>query len=409
MPRRLAWADAYIKRRGMPQVDVERVYCDHPDRIQSLVLRQHDVLGEGGIWPVSTQVLLGYANGRVERLQVRLESEKADFGREAHALTCPDYIFANDQDYAYGLFLLNERSRKAVMTDLGRIPDVFERTLLWGSLWDSVREADLDPRSYLDLWLRDIPGEADDSLTESVLNHAISAMHHYVSPTFRAEFVGRAEALAFDQMLHAASKDKRIIWFRGFRNVAETETARGHLKDMLTGKLVVPGVELRQLDRWNMVAALIRLNDPEAGAFLAAEQKRDPSGEGQKYSYVAQAANPESKSKQQYFDDYLHKASLPEDWVEQSLGEFNSWNQAELTAPWLKPALDALPQVKRERKIFFMLAWLNAFIGGQQSAQAQRQVHEFLNTAALDKDLKLKILQVVDELDRTVKIRNKYQ
>lgn len=404
-----AWADAYIKRRGMPQVDVVKVSCDHSERMQSLVLRQHDVLGEGGIWPVTTQVLLGHANGRVERLQVRLDSETADFRRDVQGAACPAYVFANDQDYAYGRFLLDESSRKAVMANLGRIPDVFERTLLWGSLWDSVREADLDPRSYLDLWLRDIPGEADDSLTESVLNHAISALHHYVSPSFRAGFVGKAEALAYDQMLHAASKDKRILWFRGFRNLAETEAARGHLKDMLTGKLVVPGVELRQLDRWNMVAALIRLNDPEVGAYLAAEQKRDPSGEGQKYAYVAQAANPESKSKQQYFDDYLHKASLPEDWVEQSLGEFNSWNQAELTAPWLKPALDALPQVKRERKIFFMLAWLNAFIGGQQSAQAQQQVHDFLNTATLDKDLKLKILQVVDELDRTVKIRNKYQ
>jgi hypothetical protein len=56
-----------------------------------------------------------------------------------------------------------------------------------------------------------------------------------------------------------------------------------------------------------------------------------------------------------------------------------------------------------------MLAWLNAFIGGQQSAVAQKQVHDYLNTAALDKDLRLKILEVVDELDRTVKIRAKYR
>ena len=56
-----------------------------------------------------------------------------------------------------------------------------------------------------------------------------------------------------------------------------------------------------------------------------------------------------------------------------------------------------------------MLAWLNAFIGGQQSAAAQKQVHDFLTSAALDKDLRFKILEVVDELDRTVKIRGKYR
>jgi aminopeptidase N len=79
-----------------------------------------------------------------------------------------------------------------------------------------------------------------------------------------------------------------------------------------------------------------------------------------------------------------------------------------LTFPYLKPALNALPQVKRERKIFFMLAWLNAFIDGQQSAQADSEVHNFLKTGRLDKDLRLKVLEVSDELDRTVKIHARY-
>ncbi|HEX8765244.1 MAG TPA: hypothetical protein VF740_08790, partial [Candidatus Acidoferrum sp.] len=60
------------------------------------------------------------------------------------------------------------------------------------------------------------------------------------------------------------------------------------------------------------------------------------------------------------------------------------------------------------RKIFFALGWLNAFIGGQQSAAAQARVHEFLKAAALDKDLQLKVLEVSDELDRTVKIRQRF-
>lgn len=217
----------------------------------------------------------------------------------------------------------------------------------------------------------------------------------------------------------------RITWFRALRGVAETAKARGQLKDMLSGKLTVPGVELRPLDRWNIVASLVALNDPQAEAVLAAEEKRDPSGDGKKYAYMAKAAQPRAETKSQYFDEYLHNASRPEDWVEQSLGSFNYWNQAELTFPYLRRALDALPRVKRERKIFFMLAWLNAFIGGQQSAAAQKEIHEFLDTAdgsrpfrkergkdgapALDKDLRLKILEVVDELDRTVKIRNKYK
>ena len=120
------------------------------------------------------------------------------------------------------------------------------------------------------------------------------------------------------------------------------------------------------------------------------------------------AARPDAADKKKYFDDYLHNAERPEDWVEQSLPAFNYWNQADLTAPYLKEALKALPQVKRERKIFFVLTWLNAFIDGQQSAAADNEVHNWLKSGKIDPDLKLKVLEVVDELDCTVKIRARY-
>jgi len=407
------WAEAWIRRRGMPQVNVEWT-CDRKTGVSHFALSQHDALGEGGLWPIATMVRLDNYPGISQGIQVKLKSEKTDFA-PALRMSCPKYVFANEDDFAYGRFLLDPRSRKAVMLQLGTIPQVgstyrvFDRTLLWGSLWESVREAEMDPREYIDLALRTLPSEGDEALAQSIIGRTITALHRYVSPEVRAQLVPKMETLAADQMVHASAQDMRITWFRALRGVAETQTARSQLKDMLSGKLVVPGVELRPLDRWNIVASLVALNDPEADAVLAAEEKRDPSGDSKKYAYMAAAARPDAATKSQYFEEYLHNIARPEDWVEQSLGSFNWWNQSELTFPFLGHALDALPQVKRERKIFFMLAWLNAFIGGQQSAEAQQQVHDYLKTAELDRDLKLKILEVVDELDRTVKIRAKYR
>jgi aminopeptidase N len=401
------WASQWIQRRGMPQVDVQWS-CDARGRSSGVSVKQRDVLGEGGVWPISTQLLLQYANGKQDRLRVTSFGGDVNIDEPA-GKPCLAFVFANDQDYGYGRFLLDARSRKAVTEKLEDIQDVFERTLLWGSLWDSVREAEMDPREYIALAERLLPTESDESLVQSIIGRTITALHRYVSPEIRAQLGPKMEAIAADEMLHSPSQDMRITWFRALRGVAETPNARGQLKDMLNGKLTVPGVELRPLDRWNIVASLVALNDAEAEAVLAAEEKRDPSGDGRKYAYMAAAARPQAEAKKTYFDEYLHNAARPEDWIEQSLGGFNSWNQSELTLPYLGPALDALPQVKRDRKIFFMLAWLNAFIGGQQSDAAQKQVHDFLKTAALDKDLRLKILEVVDELDRTVKIRAKYR
>jgi aminopeptidase N len=400
------WAAMWIRHRGMPQVDMAWS-CDAQGHIEHASVTQHDVLGEGGIWPIAMQVQIVYRNGPDVRFPAEIHTEKRDL-QGLIGIPCPDYLFLNAGDNAYGRFLLDARSRAAVTERLGQVSDAFDRTLLWGSLWDSVREAEFAPREFLELALRLLPAETDEDLAQSLIGHVATGLHRYVNKDVRTQIVSRVETLAADRMLHSEEQDFRIIWFRALRAIAESPEGRAQLKDLLNGKTSIPGVELRPLDRWTMVTALIALNDPDADSLLATEQKRDSTGDGQKYAYVAQAARPDGASKQKYFTDYLHDPSRPEDWVEQSLGAFNYWNQAELTLPYLKPALDALPQIKRERKIFFVLGWLNAFIGGQQSAAAQAQLREFLNTATLDKDLQLKTLEVSDELDRTVKIRQRY-
>src|SRR4029077_2414636 len=227
-----AWADAWIKRRGMPQVDVE-VDCDLTRGNGAwITLTQRDVLNDGGLWPIATEVELDYGQ---QRYFFRVEWA----GREtrlAHTMNgqCPFYVFANAHDYAYGRFLLDKKSLPSAMVALGggSVPDIFDRTLLWGSLWDSVREAEMDPREYIDLALYRLPREKDEALAQSIIGRTITALHRYVSPETRAQLAPRMEALAVDQMLRSPELDMRIIWFRALRGVAETATARGHLKDM---------------------------------------------------------------------------------------------------------------------------------------------------------------------------------
>ncbi|MGB2589347.1 MAG: M1 family aminopeptidase [Candidatus Acidiferrum sp.] len=400
------WAAMWIRHRGMPQVDAVWT-CDAQNRIDKFSITQHDVLGEGGVWPIAMQTERFYHNAAAVVSNVELRTESADppgFVGER----CPDYIYLNAGDFAYGRFLLDARSRAGVIKYLGQVLYPMNRALLWGSLWDSVREAELAPREYLALALHLLPAETDEELAQSLIGHVTTGLHRYVDDNTRAQIVPIAEALASDRMLHSPDQDFRIIWFRGLRAFAESSDGRTKLKELLAGKLVVPGVELRPLDRWTMVTALIALNDPDADSLLSAEEKRDSTGDGQKYAYVAQAARPDAATKQKFFNDYLHDPSRPEDWIAQSLGAFNYWNQSALTLPYLKPALEALPQVKRERKIFFLLGWLNAFIDGQQSSTAQSQVKDFLSHGTLDEDLRLKILEVSDELDRTVKIRQRF-
>jgi aminopeptidase N len=215
------------------------------------------------------------------------------------------------------------------------------------------------------------------------------------------------QVMLIDRMKNAAPVDFRIASFRALTSAASGETGLKELRDLLDARSSVPGVPLKQRDRWNMLAALVRQGDSTAIERIAAEAKRDQTDDGRKSAYAARAGVPTPENKAKYFSDYLQNKSVPEDWITASLGDFNAWNQSALTMPYLKPALDALPQMKRERKIFFVNGWLNSFVGSQKSAQALDVVNQFLK-GEIDPDLRLKIVEVKDELEQTVRIRARY-
>ena len=154
------------------------------------------------------------------------------------------------------------------------------------------------------------------------------------------------------------------------------------------------------------------MGDPEALEIFAAQAGHDRSGEGQKYAYAAKAGTPDSATKARYFEEYLHSQTVQEDWLTQSLRPFNSWSQAALTAGYLEQALNELPDIKRRRKIFFLGAWLGAFFDGQNTLEsshaAQAAVRAWLGGDNIDRDLRLKVLEASDTLDRTVLIGKRF-
>jgi aminopeptidase N len=282
------------------------------------------------------------------------------------------------------------------------------RTMLWGALWDDVHVAKSPPRGYMELALKSLPEETDESLARIQGARIAVALHSYLHEPARQVLAPQAESVIADRMLHAPTLGLRIVNFRTFTSISETPSALQQVKDLLDGKLAVPGLTLKPLDRWNLTGHLIAMGDPEAQSILAAEKARDHSGEGLKYAYAAEAGTPSAEIKARYFDQYLHSRTIQEDWITQSLRPFNFWNQTSLTEPYLTQALNELPNIKQHRKIFFLGAWLGSFIDGQNSVKAQAAVQAWLASQKIDPDLRLKVLEVSDSLDRTVLIRETF-
>ena len=397
------WANAWVTQRGMPVVSVK--WTCSAGKISSFDISEKDSLDAGHLWPISTQVAFG-ASGKP--LDVSFDSAIAAVPF-AIGKPCPDYVFANAGDHAYGRFLLDPRSIAGVQTDLPRVTDPLERALLWGALWDSVRETQFSPAVYVDLAVRSLPAEQDLDITQSILGRCRTALTMYLSDTQRSDETAKFESLLADRMHNATSLDFRIAYFRAFTASATRPESLDQLRKLLDGKSSIPGLPLQQRDRWNIVSTLIRQSVPGAADLVSAEGSRDRTEDGKRSAYAAMAgvASPENKAR--YFENYVKSDAIPEDFVTASLPSFNAWNQNGLTLRYLEPALDALPMLKRTRKIFFINGWLNSFVAGQTSREAQQTVDRFLARKDLDPDLRLKILEVKDDLDRTVRIRARWR
>jgi len=387
------------------------------------------------------------------------------------------FIFPNYKDYGYGIFLLDDKSREYVLKNIQNEKDPFLRSMMWGSLWDSVREGELDPEAYVELAVKVLsPGfsrqppkggtpngenhpvtEAatpllrkegslngeDESTTALLLNRIGTALNYYVAekdstyghagmlaaPVIRA----RVEDMLVNGMIDAKTQGMRITYYRAFLNIAASDKARGVLKELLasvssphvskgstsstsnvepkstlpTGR--VSAFELKTKDKFDIVARLLILGDPDAEKLLAELEKNEPADDAKRYAYAARAGIATAENKAKYWKDFTENKDISESWLEDALRPFNSLEHSDATLPYLEKALNELPKLKRDRKIFFVNGWLGTFIGGQRSQKALDIINKFLaDNPNLDNDLRLKILENSDLIERAVKIRAKF-
>jgi aminopeptidase N len=291
---------------------------------------------------------------------------------------------------------------------VGSITDPLQKAMTWGALWDLVRDAQLAPERFARVALRELPNERDDQLAPFVVARLARAVDTYACAPQRAELLPQTErVLAAGAADTSRSYSVRKSQLDALIGLAKSPAMLARLDAALDSTTAL-GLPLRAPTRWAIVTHLASVNAPSAHVRLAAESQRDSTSEGKRRAFVAGAAWPAPAVKADYWHRYFVDSTLNEDWVTASLGAFNDADQEALTRRYLVPALDSLPWAQRNRRIFFLGSWLASFIGGQRSAQSLALVDDFLRThAAWPHDLREKILQSEDELERTVKIRQR--
>jgi aminopeptidase N len=264
----------------------------------------------------------------------------------------------------------------------------------------------MPPERFVRLVVQTLPGERDEQIVPVLVARLGRAVEAYLQPEAR-----RHVQLEVEQVLRRGADDStlpygvRKAYSDGFIRLADSPA--GVLAvDSLLGADSVAGEPLRDPTRWDAVTRLLELGAASAQQRLARQERSDTTPDGRRRTFIAGAGRPTPETKREYFVRWFADSTLNEEWVTGSLGPFNALEHERLTLPWLRPALDSLPYIQAHRRIFFLESWLAAFLQGQTTDSALRVVRVWLRDhPRLPADLRRKVLQHMDELERTVRIR----
>jgi aminopeptidase N len=400
------WGRQWMLRPGMPIV--EQHLDVREGKIARLRLVQRPAqpaLSGAGAWPLKVQLRLHYANAQPVQLPVELRGDTTDV-RAAIGRPAPAFVYANEGDYGYAIVLPDSASVAWLERHVAEVPDDFLRAMLWGSLWDLVREAQLDPVRYARMVIRALPRERDEQVAGTLLGRLVTSVHRYSDAAVRASMLPDVEAL----LLAGAADTSRSYGTRkahldSYIGLAQRPQSLSQLRTWLAGDSAL-GLPVRAPTRWALVTRLVSRGAPAADSLIATELRRDATTEGQRQAFVAAAAQPDSTIKAALFTRWFRDAALNEEWVTSSLRSFHDPEQQQLSRPYLVAALDTLPWIQQNRRIFFLGSWLGATLNGQTERAALTVVDTWLAAhTSLAPDLRQKVLQARDDLERTVRIR----
>jgi aminopeptidase N len=315
-------------------------------------------------------------------------------------------VLLNPGDVAYGRFLPDRQTQELLLERFALLKDPLQRAVGLSALFDAVREAEVAPQRYSALAASLVAQERDAPTHAWLLDTLTTTVLRYLEPAAAKRTAADLAGQWLSQLREGLDAGRALQTFRSLVRLSAADEVLDLCEALLEDGQPVPGLALGQADRYLALAALLAAGRGEAWC-ARMTGSRTPAG-AEEYAYAALAARADRATKERYFASYLQPRQPPEQWVQASLANFHWPGQSALTLSYLAAALEQLDWVKRERRIFFMPAWIDAFVNGHSDRAALDIVESFLGRDELAEDVRRKLLESLDGLRRAVRIRAKW-
>ena len=233
---------------------------------------------------------------RDSRLEVDVPGARVEVP-ELVGLPAADLLLVNDDDLTYAKVRLDPASLATARAGVGALADSLPRALVWGALWEQVRDLAMPAQEFVDVALSGLADETRPGIIDTVRGLMLLARTRFVAPELRAPVALRISAVTA-AMLDAAEpgSDRQLALARLHIDSATDPAHLARLGDLLAGRAELPGLVLEDDLRW---AAVIRCAAMGAagGELIDAELAADPTTRGAQFAAQARAAMPTASAK----------------------------------------------------------------------------------------------------------------
>lgn len=276
---------------------------------------------------------------RIHRLELDIDGPRTDISALV-GLQRPALVLVNDDDLAYAKIRLDQASLEFALGNLGKFSDSLARTLIWGSAWDSARDAEVAPRDFIRLVLNNIEFETESTTRLTLLRQLTTAVRSFVAPVNREAILAEtADSLLALARGAAAGSDAQFQFVRFFAQFANQAKHFDALAALLDGSENLAGLEIDADLKWELITGLVvggRLGQSEIDTALAS----DNTANGQKAAAGASAAVPTSEAKESIWNTLVETKDLSNTLLDAASLGFGRVPDDSLLAPYVDKYFD---------------------------------------------------------------------
>jgi aminopeptidase N len=409
-----AWSHAWVEERGRPIVRTD-LRLSH-GTVERLTLTQQDpYAGRGLIWNQRIEVAVGVgtetldhgdqAQASVKLLPVILNAARVEVA-SARGLPAK-FVLLNGSGLAYGELHLDPTSLAWLTSNLPDIDDGLTRGSAWVTLWDAMLDGEVQPDAIVGLALRGLPRERDELNVQRVLSYLTQTYWKFTPADARRAAAPRVEQLLRDGFQAASSQSLKSAWFNALRDTALTPLTIEWLTRVWRQQEHVTGLTLSETDYIRLAEELAVRQVPDSNAILEEQLARtkNPDRKAQ-FAFVRPALSPDPRVRDAWFLALADVANRRhEAWVLDGLRYLHHPLRSGASERYIQPALEQLQEIQRTGDIFFPKRWMDATLGGYQSASAAATVRAFVDrlSPAYPERLRRIILSSADDLFRAAR------